>query len=163
MEIALDKARLVTDRVMGGVSQATLARRVVHGLDAVCLEGDVRTENNGGFVQMTFDLGQVPPALRFALGGIRLRVHGNGETYGVHLRTSDLDAPWQAYRATFEAPVDGWHVVDLALADFVPHRTVRPLRPERLLRLGIVAIGRAFEARVCVASITLLQSGPAER
>jgi hypothetical protein len=158
MEIALDKARLVTDRVMGGVSRAELARRVVHGLDALCLEGDVSTEHNGGFVQAAFDLGHVPPALRFRLSGIRIRVHGNDEDYGLHLRTDDLQAPWQSYRATFRAPADGWHLVDLSLADFTPHRTDRPLRPERLLRLGVVAIGRQFHARVCVASIELLSA-----
>jgi hypothetical protein len=156
MELALDRARVVTDRVMGGVSQAGAVRRQVGGIDALCLEGEVSTENNGGFVQLSFDLGHVPPALLAALSGIRLRVHGNDEVYGIHLKTRDLTAPWQSYRADIRAPADRWSEIDLALADFAPHRTDRPLRPERLLRLGIVAIGRPFHAYVCVSAISLL-------
>lgn len=159
VDLALERARVVTDRVMGGVSQAGLVRRQVRGVDALCLEGDVSTENNGGFVQLSFDLGHVPPALLAGLRGIRVSVLGNDEVYGVHLRTRDLDAPWQSYRADFRAPADHWAVIDLPLADFVPHRTGRPLRPERLSRLGIVAIGRPFRAYVCVSAISLLGGG----
>jgi hypothetical protein len=150
--------RLVTDGVMGGVSEGQLRPAQIDGRDCLRLTGAVRTENNGGFVQMALDL---PADTRAAVGGfdgIRLSVYGNNEDYNVHLRTSDLWLPWQSYRATFRA-VAGWHVVELPFAGFAPHRTRTGLRLERLQRLGIVAIGRAFEADLCVADMQFYRTG----
>ena len=48
--------QLVTDRVMGGVSDGTLVRETVSGRPALRMRGDVSLENNGGFVQMALDL-----------------------------------------------------------------------------------------------------------
>jgi adhesin HecA-like repeat protein len=41
---------------MGGISQATLRRDVVDGVACLRLTGDVRLENNGGFIQAALDL-----------------------------------------------------------------------------------------------------------
>jgi hypothetical protein len=150
--------RLVTDGVMGGVSLGRLRPVQIDGRDCLRLSGAVRTENNGGFVQMAFDL---PAGARAAAGdfdGIRLSVHGNGEDYNVHLRTSDLWLPWQSYRATFRAMPE-WRLIELPFADFAPYRTQTALRLEHLQRLGIVAIGRAFEADLCVADMQFYRTG----
>ena len=48
--------RLVTDTVMGGVSQGVLSRKTVAARDAVRMRGDVSTENNGGFIQIALNL-----------------------------------------------------------------------------------------------------------
>jgi hypothetical protein len=145
--------RLVTDRVMGGLSQgdATLVERA----DRPCLAltGDVSLANNGGFIQLNAELapaGSDFDARRFA--GIRLQVIGNDESYGVHLKTAAMAYPWQSYRASFVAGPH-WVEVRLPFSDFEPHRIERPLELERLRRLGIVAIGRAFHADLCIAEI----------
>jgi hypothetical protein len=145
--------RLVTDQVMGGVSQGTLVRDVVAGRAALRMRGDVSLENNGGFVQMALDLapdGSVVDAS--AWDGIELDVIGNDEEYGVHLRTDAVERPWQSYRQSFRADAS-WRTVQLTFADFVPHRIDVPLNVRRLRRIGLVAIGREFTADLAVGSV----------
>lgn len=84
--------------------------------------------------------------------GVRLRVRGNGESYNLHLRTSDLWLPWQSYRASFVAAPE-WTWVELPFADFAPHRMSKAFDSRRLSRIGVVAIGRDFTAEVCVNSL----------
>ena len=81
-----------------------------------------------------------------------LQVLGNGERYNVHLRSSDLWLPWQSYRAEFVA-TGQWTTVRLPFSEFAPYKTGSPLRPGRLKRIGIVAIGRDFDAEVCVTGL----------
>jgi len=148
---------LVSDAVMGGVSSGTLLRETLDGRAALRLRGAVRLENNGGFLQMAADLAP-GGGLLDARGwdGLRLTVRGNGATYGVHLRTDGLARPWQSYRAQFAtAPL--WQTVDLRFADFAPHRTETPLDIARLRRIGIIAIGAAFEADVALADLRLFR------
>lgn len=140
----------ITDQVMGGISLATSRLERVHGRWALCLSGQVRLENNGGFVQLATSF-EVDAA---AYSVLRLDVVGNDETYGCHLRTADVGRPWQSYRQSFRAPRD-WTTVELPLSGFVPHRTDAPFRPSRLRRLGLVAIGRAFWADLGVGRIEL--------
>lgn len=142
--------RLITDTVMGGVSQGRSWRDTVAGRDAVCLEGDVSTDNNGGFVQITLDLDSDTARRAAQYDGISLQVLGNGERYNLHLRTRDLWLPWQSFRAGFDSAAT-WHEVRLPFTTFEPYRTGASLRPERLQRIGVVAIGRDFDASVCVA------------
>ena len=77
---------------------------------------------------------------------------GNGESYSVHLRTSDAVRPWQSYRAHFVAQPE-WGSIELPFAEFTPHRLDAPLDPRRLKRIGIVAIGRAFAADLNLAQL----------
>jgi hypothetical protein len=145
--------QLVTDRVMGGVSDGTLVRESVSGRPALRMRGDVSLENNGGFVQMALDLapdGGVVDASSWT--GIELDVIGNDEDYGVYLRTDAVERPWQSYRQSFRAGA-AWRTVQLAFADFVPHRIEIPLDVRRLRRIGLVAIGRAFTADLAVGGV----------
>lgn len=143
---------LFTDRVMGGVSNASMVREEVVGRLAVRLRGYVSLENNGGFVQMSLNLspdGAIVDASGW--GGIELDLFGN-EAYGVHLRTDALTKPWQSYRQSFNAG-SKWQTVRLAFRDFEPHRTYAALDTGRLRRLGVVAIGRAFRADIAVGGL----------
>lgn len=147
--------RLVTDRVMGGVSRGTLTRATVAGRPALRMQGDVSLENDGGFVQMALDLapdGGVVDAS--AWEGIELDVIGNGEVYGVHLRTDAIERPWQSYRQSFQAE-PAWQTVRLAFAGFAPHRIDVQLDVRRLRRIGLVAIGRAFGADLALGGLRL--------
>jgi hypothetical protein len=146
--------RVVTDRVMGGVSDARGDRRLHAGREALCLTGDVSLANNGGFVQLSADL--APGGGRLdgsAYGGVEVLVAGNGERYGLHLKTDDVTRPWQSYRA--ELTAGPWRTVRLPFAAFTPHRVAAPLDPGALRRVGLVAIGRAFRAELCVAGLAL--------
>jgi hypothetical protein len=83
---------------------------------------------------------------------IELEVIGNNEEYGVHLRTDAVERPWQSYRQSFRAGAS-WRTIQLAFADFVPHRIDVPLDVHRLRRIGLVAIGRAFTADLAVGGV----------
>lgn len=147
--------RGVSDRVMGGESDLVLRRDRVRGRRCLHLTGQVRLENNGGFIQAALDLD--PAGGLVDLSGfryLRLLVSGNDTRYAVHLRTGDVQRPWQSYRAGFQVR-DEWHEVDLALDAFEPHRIQTPLDLTRARRIGVVAIGRAFQVDLAVATLEL--------
>lgn len=142
--------RVVSDRVMGGISLASMTSHSVDGRSGLRLSGEVRLDNNGGFVQLALDL--APAASVFdasAFTGVEIVAHGNDEDYKLHLRTADATRPWQSYRSQFHAAAS-WQTYRLPFAGFRPHRLSAPLDLRRLRRLGIVAIGREF-----VADLTL--------
>jgi hypothetical protein len=144
--------RLVSDRVMGGVSGGTMARNRVAGRSCVCLRGAVSVENNGGFLQLAIDLQPAGLLNATAYEGIELMVRGNGEQYSLHLKTGDVRLPWQSYRQSFETTPD-WRSLRLPFAEFAAHRIEYPLDVSRLRRLGIVAIGRPMSVDLCVAEL----------
>lgn len=142
----------VADTVMGGVSRGQAGPAVVRGRAATRLTGEVSLDNNGGFVQMAFDLagGDVFDASGFA--GIEMDVCGNGEEYDLRLRTDALPRPWQSFRASFTAPVE-WASVRVPFAQVVPHKTDAAFDAARLRRIGVLAIGREFHADIAVAAV----------
>lgn len=147
--------RAVSDRVMGGVSQASLAYDLVNGKSCLRLTGDVRLDNNGGFIQAALDL--APSGQRLDASGytgIRLLVRSNSQQYSLHLRTPDAVRPWQSYRAHFDAG-PAWQTIDLPFDSFVPYRLDTGLDKQNLIRIGLVAIGREFSADLLIARVSL--------
>jgi hypothetical protein len=145
--------QLVSDRVMGGVSRGTMSRETIAGRNALRMRGTVSLENNGGFIQVTLDLSpDGAPIDASSFTGIEIDVLGNGEMYNLHLRTADLSRPWQSYRHSFAAGKD-WATHQLPFANFDAHRISVPLPPAKLRRIGLVAIGRAFEADLAIGGI----------
>jgi hypothetical protein len=144
--------RAFTDQVMGGLSTQAVTREVVAGERALRLRGDVRLENDGGFVQVALDLGGAADASAYT--GLRLRVLGNGERYSLHLRSRDTRLPWQYYEASFPAGPQ-WSEVELPFDRFVPQALRAPLDAGSLTRIGLVASKRAFRADVAVSRIEL--------
>ena len=145
--------RGVSDQVMGGISEAAVAHGEIDGRSCLRLTGNVRLENDGGFIQAALDLspsGDTVDASDYT--GVRLVVRGNGEKYSIHLRTPDNVRPWQSYRAHFTAGSD-WETIDLPFETFVPYRLEIPLDITRLRRIGLVAIGRAFHADLAVSEL----------
>jgi hypothetical protein len=146
----------VSDTVMGGVSQGRISHEVIAGREATRLSGEVSLENNGGFVQMAFDVdksGSDYDASEFK--GIELHVFGNDETYDLRLRTSDLTRPWQSFRASFLSP-SKWTTVYFSFENFIPHKTGALFNPKHLSRIGVLGIGKAFSANVAVSAIRLI-------
>lgn len=143
----------VADRVMGGVSTGQIETFAHDGGQAARLTGRVSLENNGGFVQMAFDVtpeGGAYDASRFA--GIAVSVRGNGETYDLRLRTDQLSRPWQSFRTEFTAS-ETWTLLRIPFTAFRSHKTDVVFDPARLRRIGVLAIGRAFDADVSVGRI----------
>lgn len=143
----------VSDQVMGGVSRGQITYSAADG-DPVCrLTGAVSLENNGGFVQMAFDLAEGGASVD-ASGwtGLELELRGNGEVYDLRLRTAQLTRPWQSFRTSFVAPQE-WAVLHFPFDTFEPHRTDAPFDATALRRVGILGIGRRFTADVSVRSV----------
>ena len=146
----------VDDVVMGGRSAST-----IQWLENGCLSfrGEVSLENSGGFVQAALDVKGTSVVDASTYQGLMLEVYGNDEVYNLHLRTSDVWLPWQSYRASFKATA-GWHRVRLPFAEFDGYLIGAPLNLKKLKRIGIVAIGRAFKADLCLASLALYRDTP---
>ena len=149
--------RLVTDNVMGGVSAGQLNAGEIDARPCLRLRGNVSTENNGGFIQAALDLTTEQLRDASAYDGIVIDVHGNGESYNLHLRQDGLWLPWQAFRASFPTSPE-WRTRYLPFADFRPHATRAALKPDRLKRIGLVAIGRDFAADICLGRIGYYRS-----
>ena len=129
------------------------AGRQAHGdRDCLRLQSDVRLENNGGFVQAALDIEDTAAADASAYTGIEMDIYGNDQAYNLHLRTDGLWLPWQSYRATFQAP-SHWQTVQLPFAEFSPYKTRTALDLTGLKRIGVLAIGRAFKADVCIGRV----------
>ncbi|MGB7205349.1 MAG: CIA30 family protein [Anderseniella sp.] len=147
--------QLITDQVMGGVSSGTVIEKTIDGQNAHLMTGRVSLDNNGGFIQMATDIS--PPPIHAI--GIAMMLKGNGETYNIHLRTTDLTRPWQSYRHTFTAP-EQWTLCHFAFTNFEAHRTTAALRLSGIRRIGIVAIGRVFNADVSVGEVSYYNAQP---
>lgn len=138
---------------MGGVSSGALSLETESGEPIARLTGRVSLENNGGFVQMAFDLAPDGGAVDASdWTGLEIKLRGNDETYDIRLRTAQLARPWQSFRAQI-APTASWRVVRLPFEGFEPHRTDEIFDPAALRRIGVLAIGRVFEADITVASV----------
>lgn len=146
--------RLVTDQVMGGVSNGNLSLDNYKDRNCLRLRGDVTTENNGGFVQMVLNLTDDKRFDASAYAGVELEVAGNNESYNIHFRTSDLWLPWQSYRASFTATGD-WQTIRIPFAELSAYRTTTAFRKDRLKRIGLLGIGRDFQADLCLATVRL--------
>lgn len=144
--------RLFTDRVMGGVSSGTLTLDAFKQRSCLRMQGDVSTDNNGGFVQIALSLSDDSVFDASAYAGIEIEVAGNNEIYNVHFRTSGLWLPWQSYRYSFKATPD-WRAIRIPFAEVKAYRTMQTFRPDKLERVGLVAIGRDFQADLCLASM----------
>lgn len=153
--------RLITDTVMGGLSHASMTPDRLAGRSCLRLQGDVSLDNQGGFVQLALDLAREGTLDASGYQGVLLDVYGNTETYNVHLRTAGMWLPWQSYRASFTAPAE-WRTIRIPFAQFEPYRIRKDLDTRRLKRLGVVAIGRAFRADLCLARLALYRGAASD-
>jgi hypothetical protein len=151
--------RLITDDVMGGVSRGRLDQDTVDGRHCTRLRGEVSLINNGGFIQAALDIGDEFAADASTYNGIVIEVYGNNESYGLHLRTTNLWLPWQSYRAEFVAPAQ-WTTIKLPFDRFRPYKTRKTLDVSRLKRIGLFAIGREFTADIRVGRVALYRAEP---
>ena len=146
------KWQLVTDNVMGGLSQGQLTLDRYQDKNCLHMRGDVTTENNGGFVQIALPLSEEDVFDASAYSGIEIEVAGNNEVYNIHFRTGDLWFPWQSYRSSFTASSD-WQTYRIPFAELEKYKTFHSFSQDQIKRIGLVAIGREFKADLCLADI----------
>lgn len=150
--------KFVADDVMGGNSNGAMSHESFHGRDATILRGDVSLDNNGGFIQIAFDLCADGVALDASdWDGLELEVWGNRESYEVRLRTEQLTRPWQSFRKKFTT-TNQWQVLKVPFDAVEPHRIDASFNPKKLRRVGILAIGREFRAELAVANVKLYRA-----
>lgn len=145
-----------TDRVMGGLTEMQARWGREDGVSFLSMEGRVRTENNGGFLQMRLGLerdGRALDARPWA--GLRLVVRGQPGSYAVHLRTGQTWFPWQFFSQAFDVG-PAWTEVRLPFTGFRGDYGARGEAELRTLKsVAVVAIGRAFDARLQVRELGL--------
>ena len=149
--------RLISDDVMGGLSSGQLMLHEHKGKECLRMSGNVTTENNGGFLQIALSLADISQSGEDVFdasgySGVEIEVSGNNQEYNIHFRTDGLWFPWQSYRTSFIAS-DDWRKIRLPFADLQPYKTTQSFSSNELIRIGIVAIGRNFEAELCLASL----------
>ncbi|MGY6555807.1 MAG: CIA30 family protein [Wenzhouxiangella sp.] len=145
-----------TDRVMGGRSDMQVGYRENGDQAVLHMRGQVRLDNNGGFIQARLPLhpnGSDFDASEFQ--GIAIRVRGAPGPYYIHLRTRHTWRPWQYYRAVIEVGPE-WQDQLIPFSAFEPRAIRRDLDLNSLRTLGIVAYGEVFEAEIEVARIELV-------
>ena len=144
----------VTDKVMGGVSEGTFEKRESDGIAHYNMQGDVSTENNGGFIQFRTQVENHPKDKIY--DGIRIKVRGNNEEYALHLRTKYLFLPWQYYQASFLA-TNEWSVIEIPFKSFRKSNFYQPTSVSSIdiKTIGVVAIGRDFRANIDLAFMEL--------
>lgn len=146
------KWQLVTDNVMGGLSQGQLTLDSYKGRKCLRMRGDVTTENNGGFVQIALTLSEQDVFDASAYRGVEIEVAGNNEVYNIHFRTDDLWFPWQSYRYSFTAESD-WQTYRIPFSELEKYKTSHSFSQDQIKRIGLVAIGREFQADLYLAAI----------
>jgi hypothetical protein len=146
-----------TDRVMGGRSDMQAGYREVDGQTVLFMRGEVRLENNGGFVQLRLPLAEGGSFDARGWDAIRLIVRATPGPYYIHLRTRDTRRPWAYYRAPIPVS-DDWQSVDIPFDAFQPQSLRAELDLEYLVSLGIVAYGERFDAELEVSRLSLVAS-----
>lgn len=143
----------VSDRVMGGVSNGSGAYEVMDDRLSIRLFGDVSTDNNGGFIQVSLRVdGRRLNAKQYS--GIEIDVQGNGENYNVHVTTTRSFPPWRFYKHTFPTTSE-WTRLQLPWSDFTSETFRNPLDPSTINRLNLTAYARDFTADLAVSRIAL--------
>ena len=158
--------KYVSDQVMGGVSEGQVLLEQDGDMVFTSLTGNVRTENNGGFIQLRTSTSVSNKPLMFKsihnskkdgkkLQGVRLNVRGNGETYHIFIQTSFLHwLPIGFHTATFDTSPN-WKMVDLPFNQFKKrsNKNKSNFDAKDIKTFGIVAYGRDFTSDLSVSSI----------
>jgi len=144
---------LITDRVMGGVSDAKHSFGNDDCFNYIRMVGNVSLENNGGFVQVALPLSEESkPFDATGYSGIRFWVKGNSQEYYIHLKNNTTRLPWQYYSASFIASKN-WRQVKIPFEKFEPQALDEKLTLDSLTRIAIVGAEKAYEADVNIGPI----------
>jgi len=144
--------RINSDQVMGGVSEVYFDQLDDNGLSYYRLSGDVRTANNGGFIQALMLINNNFDAYK----GIKIKVRGNGEKYFIWIRTPAARFPWDRYSYEFYATND-WKEIEIPFSDLTKTAFYMPrsLNKSKIRTIAVAAYGKDMLAQVDIANIEL--------
>ena len=147
--------KIITDQVMGGISQGQFNYQKIGDHDVVILTGSVSTKNNGGFIQIRRNLNDVN------LNNVKkvtIIAKGNNEKYFIHLRTTFTVLPWQYYQSSFVVENNFKNFV-LPLSDFKKSGYLLPkkINPNNIKSIAIVAFGKNYNAELIVKEINFVK------
>ena len=158
--------KFFSDQVMGGISEGQVSLEQDGDKVFIRLSGDIRTDNNGGFIQLRTSTSLSNKPLMFKLlhnskkdgkklQGIRLKVKGNGEKYHIFIQTTIFyRLPTGYHIATFDTSPN-WKMVDLPFNKFKELNSNKNSNfdANNIKTFGIVAYGRDFTSDLSVSSI----------
>ncbi len=151
-----------TDRVMGGRSEMQIGYRDSDDGPVLHMQGQVRLENRGGFIQVRLPLDARGGTFdASAWQGVGVRVRGAPGPYYIHLRTRQNWMPWQYYRAPIRVAED-WQEQFIPFDVFEGVSIRRRMDPGALKSLAIVAYGEAFDADIEISRVELVAAPAAE-
>jgi len=154
------KWSLVTDRVMGGVSDAEYLFGSEECFKYIKMKGNVSLENNGGFVQVSLPLAEDSKTFdASAYSGVRFWVKGNGQQYYVHLKNDKTTLHWQYYSAGFIAS-EKWKQIEIPFEKFIPQALDAKIDVKSLSRIAIVGAKKAYEVDVSIGPIKFYNKKP---
>jgi hypothetical protein len=116
------------------------------------MEGNVSTENNGGFIQFRANV----KIEELPYKGLKIKTRGNGEEYFVHIRTPKTRLPWNYYASSFTVSSE-WQSIKIPFDSFKKSGLLLPrkFKASDIKSIGIVAFGKDFYADIDLASIEL--------
>ena len=145
-----------TDRVMGGRSEIQAGYREHDGGHALYMQGPVRLDNNGGFIQVRLPLGTTREGFdASAYAGVAITLRGRPGPYFLHIRNHETQRVWQYYRAALEVD-EHWQRLVVDFSKFDSEHLRSALDPRQLRSLAIVAYGEAFEAELEISRLELI-------
>ena len=132
-----------SDQVMGGISEVNFLEREENGLSHYHMEGNVSTENNGGFIQFRANV----KIEDLPYKGLKIKTRGNGEEYFIHIRTPKTRLPWNYYASSFTASSE-WESIKVPFDSFKKSGLILPrkFKASDIKSIGIVAFGKDFYA-----------------
>ena len=141
-----------SDQVMGGISEVNFMEREENGLSRYHMEGNVSTENNGGFIQFRANV----KIEDLPYKGLKINTRGNGEEYFIHIRTPKTRLPWNYYASSFTVSSE-WQSIKIPFDSFKKSGLILPRKFDAsdIKSIGIVAFGKDFYADIDLASIEL--------
>ncbi len=149
-----EKWEFFSDKVMGGVSEGSLAVINENNLNFLRLKGQVSTKNNGGFIQFRSKVDIESNNLK----NIKFKIRGQPSEYFVHIRTDFLFLPWQYYAGVFNAN-DQWTEVIIPFQDFKKSNFYQPsnFSSSEIISIGFVAYGKNFNAQLDLLELELTE------
>lgn len=145
-----------TDRVMGGISDMDAGYAEGPDGPVLRMSGQVRLENNGGFVQVRLPLTYERKAFdASAYSGVAVTLRGAPGAYYLHLRSANIQRVWQYFSAPLPV-TDDWQRVVVPFSAFEAKYSREELDIAALRSVAVVAYGEAFTADVEIARIELV-------
>ena len=146
--------RYIADDVMGGISKGNVEFQRIEDGNIALLQGNVSTENNGGFIQIRRALRDID--LQEAKS-IKIIAKGNEQAYFVFLRTTGTVLPWQYYSSEFKV-TENFEEFILPIDEFKKSGLLMTskINPKNITSIGLVAFGRDHQAELHVKEVEFI-------